>query len=258
MPKLPVKIVAAGGGSQPVGAGIGRFSEMVVADANSSQPIPVSIAAMRAVILRDLAPVAWFQHQVGLTVTGAGVSQWNDASGNGRHLKQGTDTNRPALQTDGSVLFDGSDNFLICDAFTYNQPATIYWLGKQVTWTSGDMLWAGQSTSVFLRQTTSSPNIRPVAGTETFGLNNGNLALDTYGVVAVVLNGASSLSQVNNGTVISGDAGATNPGGFTLAALSTPGVYGHTQVKEVILFAAAHDAAQRALVNAYLRAVGGL
>jgi hypothetical protein len=65
---------------------------------------------------------AWFRLGVGITETGQGVSQWDDQSGNGRHLKQGTDGARPSKQSDGSILFNGSDEFLKCDAFTFSQP----------------------------------------------------------------------------------------------------------------------------------------
>lgn len=46
-------------------------------------------------LIRSLAPAAWFRQGAGITVTGSGVSQWDDQSGNGRHLLQGTDAARP-------------------------------------------------------------------------------------------------------------------------------------------------------------------
>lgn len=269
MAKVPVRIVSSGAnvagglGHRSLGPNDALVLESVHGAANiTGGVVPMTHAeyseAVGAADVRALTPAAWFRFGTGITVTGAGVSTWADASGNGRDLLQTTDTNRPALQTDGSILFDGADNYLICNAFTLNQPATIYVLFKQVTWTSGDMVFGGQSTSVFLRQTTGSPTLRPVAGTDTLGMNNSGLAVDTYGAVVVVFNGASSLSQVNLGTPISGDAGATNPGGFTLAATSAPTGFGHVQVKEAIIFPAAHDAAQRAQVVGYLMRVGGL
>ena len=43
MGKLAVKIVLPGDGSQPIGSYLGK-SELVIADVNSSQPIPMRVA----------------------------------------------------------------------------------------------------------------------------------------------------------------------------------------------------------------------
>lgn len=51
----------------------------------------------------------WCRHNSGITVTGAGVSQWDDASGNGNHLLQGTDTNRPLQGSLESDLVTNGD-----------------------------------------------------------------------------------------------------------------------------------------------------
>lgn len=199
-----------------------------------------------------LLPAAYFKFNTGITVTGAGVSQWDDQSGNGRHLLQATDTNRPALQADGSILFDGVDNYLKCDAFTLNQPATFYLRFRQVTWTDQDRIFDGNTLNASpLYQASATPTIRIFAGTAEVA-DNGNLAVNTYGSVAVVFNGASSSILVNATTETTGNPGASNPAGFTLGATPTPSAYSNIQVKEVAIFAAAHSAATRANVIAYL------
>lgn len=205
-----------------------------------------------------LGPAAWFRYGVGITSALGAVSQWDDVSGNGRHLKQATGTNQPAVQADNSILFDGADNFLKCDAFTLNQPETIYFLGKQVTWALNDVLWAANALGGgALFQSNSSPNVSINAGSSV--AENTGWAIDTYAVISVVLNGASSLLQVNNGTATTGNAGAGNMGGFTLGSRAdgTTG-WSNIQAKEVIVYPAAHAAATRARVISYLMAVGGL
>ena len=214
----------------------------------------ISLWSRRAVFspanLSNLA--AWFRYGQGITETGAGVSQWDDASGNTRHLKQGTDTNRPAKQGDGSILFDGADNFLKCDAFTLNQPFTVYLLAKQVTWTSGDYLFDGNTTnSALLRQRTSSPRLGLFAGTVA-DVADTTWTLDTYMPVAVVFDGASSVLQINNGVSNTVNPGAQNAAGFTLGSAPAATNPANIQVKEVVIYAAAHDASTRAQVNAYL------
>lgn len=205
-----------------------------------------------------LGPAAWFRNQQGITQSGGFVSQWNDQSGNGRHLIQGTGASQPALQADGSILFDGVDDFLKCAAFTLNQPATVYILGKQVTWTSNDSIAGGDTNGVRLRQENLgiSPDLQIFAGSAT-GVN-ANLPLDTYGGIVAVYNGASSLLQINNTTPATGDAGANNLAGFTLGSDGSQTTFGNLQAKESIVYVGAHDAATRVAVISYLATVGGL
>jgi hypothetical protein len=48
----------------------------------------------------DLSPYAWYKGTVGVTDAGGGaVSQWNDSSGNARHLVQATAGSRPSTGT---------------------------------------------------------------------------------------------------------------------------------------------------------------
>lgn len=206
-------------------------------------------------IYKSSTAAFWFKFNTGITVTGAGVSQWDDQSGNTRHLKQGTDTNRPALQADGTILFDGADNFLKCDAFTFAQPETIYVLGKQVTWTANDRWFDGNTNlSGTLQQRVGSPQVGIVAAA---AVGNISPTLDTYCVISCVFNGASSRVQLNHTAAVSGDVGAGDMGGLTLGANGTPGTYGNVQIKELIGFSAAHDANTRARIIDYLINVNG-
>lgn len=217
------------------------------------QQSPSGIAVVQA-----LSPAAWFRFGVGLTDDGAGLcSNWSDQSGNGRDLKA-TLTARPTIQADKSLLFDGVANFMKCDAFTLNQPETIYFLGKQVTWSAaGSFLTdGGASTAGGILQRTATPNIAISAGT-ALGSNSG-LAVGSYGVVAAVFNGASSAFQINSGATTTGDAGAGNMGGLTVGARGDNGAFTNIQVKEVIVYAAAHDAATRSRVISYLGSVGAI
>lgn len=222
-------------------------------------PAIFSSGGINANAIRALAPAAWFRFGVGITDSGGGlVSQWADQSGNGRHLKQATATNQPAKQADGSILFDGVDNYLKCDAFTLNQPESIYLLMKQATWTEGDTIFDGNAANTGrLFQTVGSPQLR-FRTSSGFVANNSGLALDTYGVLSCVANGAGSSVQVNHGTPTTGTLDADNMAGFTLCAAGNATGFVNAQVKEVIVFAAAHGAATRARVISYLRRLGGV
>lgn len=207
-----------------------------------------------------LTPVAWYRYGVGITVTGQGVSTWADQSGNGRDLLQATDGARPPLQSDNSILFNGTDEFLQTAGFIYSQPVTTYILFKQVTWSGDDYVFDGVSvaSNVLLQNSaTATPDLVIFAGTAVVS-NNSALALNTYGVSAAVFNGASSLLQINTTIGATGNAGASNAAGLTLGGRADSTRFSNIQVKEFIGFAAAHDAATRTAVITYLATVGGL
>ena len=197
---------------------------------------------------------AWYRKGTGITVTGAGVSKWADQSGNGNDLLQATDTNRPSQEADGSILFDGVDNWLKCNAFTLNQPETIYIFGKHITWTDNDYWFDGNTDDsgiLFQNGTSNELKLHADATVNT----NTDLPLDVYDAIVVVFNGASSYLQVGtNAAVGPANAGAANMGGFALGekADELGGHVAHIQIKEVAIYNTAHDAATRAKVIAYL------
>lgn len=204
-----------------------------------------------------LTPAAWYRYGIGLTDAGAGAcSAWADQSGNGRTLTAAGGA-RPTIQADKSVLFDGVANTMATAGFTLNQPFTEYALLKQVAWgAAGRPLTSGVAAAAGIIQRSASPIIG-IAAPTGLGLD-GNLAVGSYGIVAAVFNGASSSEQVNNNSATSGNAGTNNPGGLVLGSDAGATTFTNIQVKEVIAFSAAHDAATRAIVITYLAAVGGL
>ena len=201
---------------------------------------------------------AWYRYNVGIIVVGAGADTWADKSGNGRDLRQTTDTNRPSKESDGSVLSDGVDNYMQVASWSLEQPETVYILAKQVSWTGNDTVWDGTGDNVgALQQLTATPTVKIRASTAVAA--NTDWTLDTYMVLSVVFNGAGSLLQVNKETETTGNAGVVDMGGFTLAR---PGLcscqFGNIQYKEAIVYSAAHDADTRTKVINYLSKVGGL
>lgn len=196
-------------------------------------------------LIRSLSPAAWFRQGVGITVTGSGVSQWDDQSGNGRHLLQGTDAARPALQADGSVLFNGTSHYLKCNAFTLNQPTCVLMVVKQVSWTNADILIAGNLNNLMdVLQRTTSPDLALYAGTSIVA-NNSGAVVGNVCVMSAVFNGASSSLAVNKGARATGNPGAANAGGLTLAANGNgAGAFANIQAYETVIFPIAPSTAQ--------------
>lgn len=211
----------------------------------------VSVDSAGRVFMTLLTPAAWFRYGQSITSVAGAVSQWADVSGNNNHLKQATGTNQPALQSDGSILFDGVDNFMQTDAFTLNKPQTVYMLGKQLAWTDTDGIWDGRTADavMLLEQRTTTPGVRlNASGTSAL---NSDWPLNTYAVVAAVYNDASSSLQINNGIPVTGTLGS-NAGGFTLGKRQGQLFFANIQDKETIVFPVAHASETRAHIITYL------
>jgi len=235
---------------------LSRFARLLMPGEQAGEITVVKRGMLPTLRVKDNL-AAWFRYGRGITAPSGLVSEWKDASGNGRHLLQATEANRPSLQNDNSILFDGVDNYLKCDAFTLEQPETVYFLGKQVTWTVNERIYDGNTNGTMaLQQNSTTPQIALVAGLGA--APNNNFAVNTYAVVAAVFNGASSALQVNNTAAATGNASTNNAGGFTLGANGSASTFTNIQVKEVLIYAAAHDATTRASVIKYLAQVGKL
>lgn len=203
--------------------------------------------------ITDISPFAWWRYNTSVTVTGSGVSQWSDVTGNARHLLQGTDTNRPAKQSDGSILFDGVDNYMQTGAFVLAQPYTIYLKINQVGWVAGNFITDGLAVASSIKPGGSSPEVRLNAGLTFAGVSQ--LTLGGYGALAGVFNGASSVIQVGLNAAVTGDASTTGLDGLTLGSSRVPSLYSNIGVKEIMLFNTAHDAATRTRVMYYMLGV---
>jgi hypothetical protein len=201
--------------------------------------------------------VARYDASVSSSITIAtGVSQWNDLSGAGNHLKQGTGAAQPTVSS-GGILFNGTSQFLKATAFTLNQPETVYLVGQQVTWTVNRAVYDGNAAnSMQLVQTVTTPNITVFAG----GGGNGNTGwvIATNAVITGLFNGASSATRVNQGAALTDNAGANNAGGFTLGAIGNSTGFTNILVFEVIIYSGAHSTAQQTAIISFLEAKWGL
>jgi len=193
------------------------------------------------------ALAAWYKKG-----TGQSTSAWNDNSGNGQNL---TLTNSPTLNGDGSITFNGTDE-LGQKAFTLNQPCTVYLKFQQETWTTGDRIWDGAAgVLATLRQAGTTPALVVNAGSGDAGSLTG-LALNTTGVITVVLNGASSEIRLDSNAGSTINPGTNNPGGITLAGgNSGAGQWSNITAFEMLVYSAAHNTATQNTVLTYLATV---
>ena len=154
-----------------------------------------------------------------------------------------------------SLLFDGSAHYMKCSAFTLNQPETVYLVAKQVTWGNRYLHDGNAGDSMVLFQNTASPQLALYAG--SFSSNNSNATLGSKVVIAELFNGASSALRVNLTTEVTGNVGAANAGGFTLAENAGGASRANIQAYEALIYNVAHDAATRANIIRALMAKWG-
>ena len=215
-----------------------------------------SVFTLQRFLSSDGNTVAWYRSQIGQTNDGAGLcSSWANQIGAAGALTAAT-TARPTIQSDGSLLFDGTANIIRTAAFTLNQPETIYVVFSLISWVgNADIIDGVTQSSGVIFCNTSTPNFDVYAGANLG--NNATLTVGTSSVVTVVINGASSSSQVDSATKKTGNAGAANMGGITLGAGGGGGNFSNIQVKELIVRSVADNATTQSLIQGYLKAIYG-
>lgn len=190
------------------------------------------------------------------TAVSEGATSFTESSSNAATVTINSTGAKPA-QIVGSqqLLFDGSAHFLKASAFTLNQPETIILLLKPVTWSQNDALCDGNTdTTALVRQGAfgvgTSPQVTSYAGTL---LQSVDATVGSYGAVAAVFNGASSVLQYNTGTPVTGNAGSSNAGGFTLGSVAA----GNNQWSNIQVKAAAicNSALSQSRLNQLIRAM---
>jgi hypothetical protein len=150
-----------------------------------------------------------------ITLNGSQVAQWNDLSGNNRHLTQSTGSLQPLYITSGAgsvgVGMDGIDDVMSSATFTINQPFTRFLVvTRREANTAGTIInsISGTPNSPLGNSSTSTTRVVMFGGTAnlTSGQDTVNGQRSQFGTI---YNGASS-ELWNNGTSTSGVNIGTN------------------------------------------------
>jgi hypothetical protein len=193
---------------------------------------------------------AWYLYTDSVVQTGNAVRRWGDYLNSTHDLKQTTGGAQPTLVSDG-IDFDGTGDYLWTDTIILEQPTNIYIVFKQVTWTDLDYIFEGINTSAgILNQRITDTHIRAYSGTAS---STTALSLDTWCIVRVLFNGASSKLQLNGNAAITGNFGANHMDGFTLANSSTTGRPADIVVREIIIRSVDDTDEDEALIYDYLK-----
>jgi hypothetical protein len=180
------------------------------------------------------------------------MSRWNDKLGTGNDILQATGTNQPKLESDG-VLFDGVDNFMSV-VFAFLHPNYVYLVLKQITYTQDDYLMDGTGGDNLgaLKQQVNTPELQLQIQPEVTAGNN-QLAINTFGVVTVLVDAANSYLKINEGAeTLLVTAGNHSMNGITFGKPgSYDGLYANFKLKGAILRKAPISSLYNDLKNYY-------
>lgn len=186
--------------------------------------------------------VVWYRKNLGRSTT-----QWDDQSGNARHLAL---TGTPTVNGDGSMGFDGVDDRGTNAALTLAQPLTIYLRVKMVVWAAGlVMMDADAFGNRQFAMGSSTPQVSMI-GSLTIGPVTG-MTVGAYASICLLFNGASSVLRVN-GTETAGDIGTSSDSGICFGSNRSSGAFSNIDLMEAIGYSVAHNAGQRTSQIAYM------
>lgn len=226
---------------------LGRDQQVQIVSGGDATRFPIlrGVSDARATadsVITALTPAAWYRNATGVTEAGGFASQWDDYSGNGRHLIQGTGTNQPAYAA-GVFTGDGADNYMTATSWTETQPTHIIGVFRQDSWTSNDRIMDGTAlSSAEMRQRTATPNLSLYSNGAAFIDSVPDPAIGDWFISAALFNGTSSHFKINgNAATGSGvDVGVAGMGGVRLfCAGGVAGNYGHASCQELIVFSSA-------------------
>lgn len=223
--------------------------------AETGGDVPLSISGLKLWVKADAGTYLDTALTSPATANNDVVMGWADQSGNSNKLTQVIVGKSPLLKTNTlnskpTLLFDGATTQMGATSFTLAQPVTVYMVFKSVTWTSNDTIYDGNAgNSMRLYQVGVSPSLSMGAGPASNAL-----AVDTYGIITNIWNGASSVIQINNLTEATANAGTTSPSGFKLGEFGGTSANSNIQVAEICIYNTAHDASQRTTIKNYLAA----
>jgi hypothetical protein len=221
---------------------------------------------------------SWYDASVASSITSSAnkVSQWNDLSGNGLHLTQGTGAFQPSTGTTTQngrnvIAFDSSNLGSTSHSFTANS-LTVFYVAKKTA--------AGGSANLFSRVISLSLNggndydttngMNPMYATNTLGGYSPNstiyrdsavvaaqsLTYNAANTTAFTLNG-SNVSLMHNSTTATGTTSATalNANRFAVGAtyLGGPDGYLNGWVGELLIYKSVLSTTDINLTRDYLK-----
>lgn len=188
---------------------------------------------------------------------GSAVGYAPDLSGNGNHLAQSTQDNKPVLRTGSGAWWleaDGVSDYMLA-TFTLSAPYWRYSVFRPLSWTDGHRLFCGAAdASGTLMQTGTEPTMGARSGT-TVPIGSALVGQDIDCLELYA--GAGSAFRLGDQGVVTGNPGTSLPGGLSLFAFRTGTVPFNGRLYLVAMGEGNPTAAQWAAIAAYGRALKG-
>ena len=193
------------------------------------------------------------------TLDGNYVNQWNDKSGNARHVLNGNgDATRPTYNAaTGRVTFVAANSTFLQSAVfgsELTQPNTIFVVAKFTAHATNSILFCGAVANKRHQFHESTTNFAIYSG----AVLNGTARNLNDNIHIGLFNGASSEYWINGTSVVSGNAGTFALNGITLAANEVLSQNSSSELMEVIGYHADLTDADRLGINNYLAAKWGI
>jgi hypothetical protein len=233
-------------------------------------PSTIGVVASSQNFPLSLNPALWLDAADTTTIAASSgsVSQWNDKSGNGYHVTQGSGTKQPTTnsQTINSLnvlSFDGSNDSMTNTAVpSIAQPYTYVVVAKEssaITVTKSLLNAVGGSNIVALFLGGTSPNRRINVFTNTSSVVNGpTLNTTNTNIYFMSGNGASSLLGIE-GALNTVTINGTRASGFQIGTNATDlGEFFNGLIAEIVYFNRTLTANERTNLFDYLKIKWGI
>ena len=205
----------------------------------------------------DLANLEfWFRSDLGITITGAGVSTLADQGPANLDLTQSTDAKRPSLESavlngHDALRFDGVDDYMDRAIASLSQPNTVYFVARMIIDNVNDYFFDSKTAAINRGafQSDAGSNWLMNGGTNLAGSAASDTSTHYW---TFVFNGASSELFVDGSSDASGDAGADGWDFGSMGGRYDESRFANFDFFEYFCYGAVHDAATIATVEAYL------
>lgn len=210
-------------------------------------------APVTPVTIMGANAVEWWRSDLGIIID-TGVSLWHGQV-SGLDFTQATGLSQPAYNATGgpnntpSLLFDGSNDALVGGALARALPQTIWIIGRQISWTSGESWINDSNVTLLVVQRTATPMIGMSCGTPG---NNVGSTLNTYRrVQAEFTNSVSDRLLVAATSATGTNTGSTAGTAPLLARNSAATTFGNVEICEVAFFNVTPSAGQTTQLDNY-------
>lgn len=200
----------------------------------------------------------WTKIDTGLILNGTKVVEWQDVSGNGNHISQANAIRQPVFidsvhNNYGSVLFDGTNDFLKANSFPLNQPTTIFLVFRNEDNSNNSYYFDGNLVNS-MRFSKSGGQYTLYAGS----FFNTPLSFSPdYNIITSCFNGGQSFVREDLVQTTNGNPGVSSGDGFTIGGLgiitTNPVNYAKFYCSEILIFNDSLSSESIDTIEAYLK-----